>query len=207
MDLVNEVRRESQDIDFASPIGWIDGLHQVLRNTKCKLRGEKASIDQAVSEIQALFKKTRESESNLWWVGNGGSAGICAHLSQDALNKLKVRSQVLADAPLLTCIANDFGYENIYSRPLETLTKPGDMLIAISSSGKSKNILNCVELARRREMSIVTLSAFDEKNPLWNEKADVSLYLKSELYGIVEVGHEALLHAAIETMWLEEKNH
>ena len=112
---------------------------------------------------------------------------------------------ILADAPLLTCMANDFGYAEIYERPLRTLTKKGDMLIAVSSSGNSENILRYARLAREREMKLVTLSAFAEDNPLWQAEADVSFHLPTRLYGHAEVGHEALLHAVLETMMLREQ--
>ena len=103
-------------------------------------------------------------------------------------------------------MANDFGYENVYRRPFETLLRPGDALILVSSSGRSRNILGCAELARERGVALVTLSAFAEDNPLWRHPADVAFFLPAVLYGHAEVGHEALLHAIIEVAWLRAQS-
>lgn len=187
-----------------SPIQWLKQLNEVLQSTKCKVRGKEATLTEALAAVQEIFVQTRARNSGVWWVGNGGSSALCSHLSQDMLNKLKLRSMVFSDAPMLTCMANDFGYENIYARPLETLAATGDLLIAVSSSGQSKNILNCVDLAAQKKMPSITLSAFKPDNPLWMRPSDVSVYLPCSLYGQVEVGHEALLHSAIETLYFKE---
>ncbi len=189
-----------------SPIQWLSQLNEAIQSTNCKVRGTETSLTDALLAVQRLLVETRERDSGVWWVGNGGSSALCSHLSQDMLNKLKLRSMVLSDAPLLTCMANDFGYENIYSRPLETLAKSGDLLIAVSSSGQSKNILNCVELAVRKQMSVITLSAFKTDNPLWMQSTDISFYIPCTLYGQIEVGHEAILHSAIETLYFKESS-
>ncbi len=185
---------------------WLSQLNDVLLNAHAKVDGRKAALSDAYVRIMELFLEVRSEKRRVWWVGNGGSAALCAHLSQDAFNKLGLRSQVLADAPLLTCMANDFGYPQIYARPLSVLADSGDLLIAVSSSGRSENILNCVKLAQGVGMRVVSVSGFSAENPLWLSQADVSLFLDSTLYGLVEVGHEALLHAPIETLWLHEQS-
>lgn len=187
-----------------TPLNWLNSFHESIMGTEAKLNGKTATLAEGLKAIQDLFKVVRARDGAVWWVGNGGSNGLCSHLSQDMLNKLGMRSQTFSDAALLTCMANDFGYPEVYARPLRTLAKKDDLLIAISSSGKSANILNSCQVAEEKGMSIITLSAFSSDNPLWARKADVSLFVKSSLYGLVEVGHEALLHSAIETMWLGE---
>jgi D-sedoheptulose 7-phosphate isomerase len=194
-----------ENTSIKTPVEWMNNLGQVLQKTRAKISGKEVPLLDAYAHLESVFKSTRAQDASVWWVGNGGSAAMCAHLSQDMLNKLKMRSLVLADAPLLTCMANDFGYPNIYRRPLETLARKGDLIIAISSSGKSENILKCAELAKEKGMGLVSLSAFDLNNPLWSFSSDVAFYLDSNLYGVVEVGHEAVLHAAIETLWLKER--
>lgn len=186
-------------------VEWLLDLHRALQETRCKVKEEPVGLQEGMDAVATLLADLRSADGALWWVGNGGSAGLCAHLSQDALNKLGIRSMVLADAPLLTCMANDFGYPQIYERPLRTLARPGDMLIGVSSSGNSENILNCAKLAHERSMKLVTLSAFDPRNSLWQTPADVSFHLPTTLYGHAEVGHEALIHAVLETMMLRER--
>jgi D-sedoheptulose 7-phosphate isomerase len=152
-----------------------------------------------------IIKKNIEDCANIWWVGNGGSSAICSHLSQDMLNKLGARSFFLGDVSLMTCMANDFGYENVYFQPLKKLAKPEDLLIAISSSGNSDNILLCAEMALERGMKLITLSGFKDDNRLWNMKSDLSFFVPADLFGLVELTHEAILHGVVESLWLENE--
>lgn len=184
---------------------WLRHLSECLSTTRARIGGRDSDLDSAMEELMRLFQNLRETNGTAWWVGNGGSSALCSHLSQDVLNKLNVRSMNFADTALVTCMANDFGYEEVYARPLRTLAESKDMLIAISSSGNSENILECVRVANEKNMKVVSLSGFHMSNKLWGMRADVSFYLPSSLYGITEVGHEALLHSSIEALWLREK--
>lgn len=100
---------------------------------------------------------------------------------------------MLTDPALITCLANDFGYEHVYSFALAAMVAPGDLLVAISSSGKSPNILNGVGAAKSAGASVVTLSGFGAANPL-RSLGDVNLYVDSMDYGTVELEHAAILH-------------
>lgn len=188
-----------------NPITWLETLGTLGAATRCRVAGKDAPLAKGYERIGELFSSTRGREGTIWWIGNGGSCAICSHLAQDALNKLSVRSQVLSDPSLMTCMANDFGYAEVYARPLRRLARKGDCLVAISSSGNSQNIVACADYALEAGMGLVTLSAFAEDNKLWNHMSDVALFLPMSLYGLAEVGHEALLHAAIECQYLAEK--
>lgn len=186
-------------------VAWLATLHEVLLATRARVGTETVTLDAGLAGAAALFRRVREHRGTVWWVGNGGSCAVCSHLSQDALNKLGLRTQLLSDPALMTCMANDFGYAEVYARPLRQMAGPDDLLVAISSSGNSPNILAAADVARSVGMGLLTLSAFDADNKLWSHESDVALYVDSHLYGMVEVGHEALLHAIIECLWLEER--
>lgn len=188
------------------PLEWLESLANLGKMTRCKVSGRPATLSEGFAAFGDLLHSARERHATAWWVGNGGSCAICSHLAQDVMNKFFMRSMVLSDPSLMTCMANDFGYAEVYARPLARLARPGDMLVAISSSGNSPNILACADLAVRGGLALVTLSAFSEDNRLWNHDADVSMYLPVTLYGLAEVGHEALLHAAVECLFLAENN-
>lgn len=184
---------------------WLQSLFNNLEQTKCRIGRENVSFDDACSKVSELILDVRSAGKRVYWVGNGGSSALCAHLSQDLMNKLDVRSLVFNDASLLTCMANDYGYENVYSIPLSKHLEEGDLLIAVSSSGNSKNIISSVDLAHRLGANTVTLSAFNAENALFNVSgSDVSFWLPCSLYGHAEVGHEAILHALIETLYLSQ---
>jgi D-sedoheptulose 7-phosphate isomerase len=131
------------------------------------------------------------------FVGNGGSAGIASHLAIDFSKNGGLRSLAFNDAAALTCLANDLGYDNVFAKQLEFHARPGDLLIAISSSGKSPNILNAVKAARAHACGIVTFSGFTEENDL-RKGGDINFYIKSHEYGFVEVAHLTLCHAVLD---------
>lgn len=184
-----------------NPTEWLSKLNQTLLAAKCRYKGVLTEFETGLKYVDDIFSELKQEDKTIWWAGNGGSAAICSHLSQDVLNKLKIKSFHCGDTSLMTCMTNDFGYENVYARPLDTLARKGDLLIAISSSGNSENILKAAGLAKKKEMKLITLSGMSETNRLWALDHCLSFYVDSSLYGIVEVSHEAILHAAIETHW------
>lgn len=155
--------------------------------------GSGLDLDTAITTCVAMVNAVRNQGGTVFCVGNGGSAAIASHVCNDLFKTVRVRSQSLTEVPLLTAFANDEGYERVYSSPLALMAMAGDLLFAISSSGKSPNILEAVSTFRARGGSIVTLSGFDPSNPL-RRTGDVNLYVSSMEYGFVELAHGSLLH-------------
>ena|SRR3989338_2676202 len=140
------------------------------------------------------------SQSNIVYVvGNGGSAGIASHFSTDLIKTLQIPSQTLYDSNLVTCLSNDWGYDTVFSYPLGKLLKPGDLLVAISSSGKSPNIIQAVNTAAQQKIKIITLSGFSNANPL-RALGDLNFWIDRSDYGLVETSHFFLLHTIID-LW------
>jgi len=130
---------------------------------------------------------------NLYIVGNGGSAGVAAHAVTDFFNVAKIRATTLHESSLLTCMANDFGYEHAVAKMLGQLLNPGDIVIAISSSGNSMNMRNAAIISREKKAFVLTLTGFSSDNPL-RSLGDINIWLDSCDYGFVEVGHQFILH-------------
>lgn len=151
----------------------------------------------AFEKTCTLIQETHESRGIVYFVGNGGSAGIASHFSNDLMKALKISSLTFFDSNLLTCISNDLGYENVFSYPLERVLKPNDLLIAISSSGKSQNILKAAQVALDRNVPLVTFSGFCETN-LLREMGDVNFWINRNDYGLVETAHFFLLHTVVD---------
>jgi len=165
-----------------------------IENTICSdAVGNTLKSDDAFDSVVSELELTRTRKSHVYVIGNGGSAGVASHMMIDLLNMSKIKAHTLYDLSMLTCISNDHGYENVFQHPLEVMLNEGDMLIAISSSGKSENILNAVEYAKSKKNYTVTLSGFSARNPL-KKLGDVNIWLDSSNYGIVEIGHAFLLH-------------
>jgi D-sedoheptulose 7-phosphate isomerase len=126
-------------------------------------------------------------------IGNGGSAAIASHMQTDLCHSLKIRGLVFNEPPLLTALANDNGYENAFQRLVDLWADPGDVLVAISSSGRSPNILNACAAARAQEMTVLTFSGFGADNPL-RSQGDLNFYVANASYGPVESAHAVLVH-------------
>lgn len=161
------------------------------------LQGRELVIDDAVERSVKLVESLRKSKGKCIMIGNGGSAAIASHISVDLWKNGGVRAVAFNDASLLTCIANDCGYQNVFGKPVEMFADEGDILVAISSSGKSENILNGVRMARSRRCRAVTLSGFDGGNPL-RSLGEINFYVPSHSYGHVEICHLALCHAIVD---------
>lgn len=135
----------------------------------------------------------------MMFVGNGASAAISSHMATDFWKTNGIRAMAFNDPAGLTCISNDYGYSHVFEKPLEMFADPGDILIAISSSGQSENILKAAVAARKKRVAVVTLSGFNEDNPL-SQMGDINFYVPSHNYGFVEVVHHAICHSLIDVI-------
>lgn len=177
---------------------YVKALGEIVSATRVTTRaGAEVALDKAVKDIGVETMATHEGGNKLIFVGNGGSASICGHMATDFNKNGGVRATTLNDAATLTCLANDYGYENVFAKQIQWHAASGDLLIAISSSGRSQNILNAVEAARNAGCRVITMSGFRPDNPL-RRLGDLNLYVASQEYGFVEVGHLAILHGILD---------
>jgi D-sedoheptulose 7-phosphate isomerase len=143
------------------------------------------------------FKKAIDDYQNIIILGNGGSSAIASHISQDYTKKLKKKSFTFSDSSRLTCYANDYGYEYAYSQFLSEFATQDTLVILISSSGNSQNIINCAKWCEDNKVSTVSLTGFSEQNTLKNmnmKNRIINYWVDSDDYGIVECVHMIFLH-------------
>ena len=150
-------------------------------------------IDQTVE----LIKKTREKNKKIYIIGNGGSASIASHISVDFAKVAKVKSSTFNNANLISCFANDYGYENWVAEAIKSYCDNGDLIILISSSGKSKNIINAAQYCNNNNFNLITFSGFDTNNPL-NKMGNINFYIKSENYNFIEMSHHIILVSIVD---------
>ena len=180
------------------PVSWLRRLTALLDESTCRYRGESASLDAGLQTLARIWAEQRTEDRTVYWIGNGGSAALVSHLSQDLLNTCGVRSLTFNDPALITCMANDYGYRDVFARPLRTVARERDVLMAISSSGMSDNIVGAAEAALGSGLDLITCSAFAEDNRLQTLPATLAFHTPTENYGQAELVHGALLHAAID---------
>jgi len=146
-------------------------------------------------QIRDLLIEVNSNNKKILIFGNGGSASIASHFSVDITKNAGIRCINFNDASLITCLANDFGFEHWVQKAVEFHGNEGDLLIVISSSGQSENMLNGVQAARNGNFkSVVTISGFAEENPL-KQLGDINLWVDSKAYNFVENIHQIWLLA------------
>ncbi len=154
-------------------------------------------LTEGLSRAVDLILKTDDNKRKVIIIGNGGSAAIASHQTVDLWKNGGIRAMAFNDASLLTCVGNDFGYDQLFAQPILQFADRGDLVIAVSSSGKSANIIKGVDAARKSGCAVIGFSGFQPGNTL-STLGDLNFYLKSDSYGIVEVGHLWLLHSVID---------
>jgi len=145
----------------------------------------------------ALIVDTSEKLGNIYILGNGGSASIASHASIDFTKYVGINALTFSDSSLLTCFANDFGYEHAFEKAIEFYAKPGDLLILISSSGESENIINSALKAREIGLNIITFSGFSSNNRL-RALGDENFWVESKTYNFVENVHQVWLLSLVD---------
>lgn len=159
---------------------------------------------EGIEETAALIMKKGTAGNKLIFIGNGASAAISSHIATDFWKNGGIKAIAFNDASLLTCVSNDFGYRYVFSKPIEMFSKTGDILIAISSSGQSENILLGAKSAKKKGCKVITLSGFNKDNQL-RKLGDINFYVPSTSYGHVEVVHHSICHCLVDII-IEKKN-
>ena len=161
----------------------------------------KSSLDlidiSKLEQISNLITKVSKSGNKVIIVGNGGSASIASHLTVDFINAAKIKAINFNESSIITCFANDYGYENWVSKALECYADSGDVVILISSSGQSENMLVGAKKAKSMNLNVVTFSGFLSDNPL-RKLGDVNFWVDSEFYNIVEMTHHIWLLSIVD---------
>lgn len=139
----------------------------------------------------------RRNRGTVYLIGNGASASMASHVAADLAKNGRLHTQVFSDLSLITAVSNDLGYEHVFAEPLRDRGQAGDMLVAISSSGRSPNLLRATDLGRGLGMHVVTLTAMAADNPL-RQVGWLNLHVPAADYGLAESCHAAILHRWID---------
>ena len=159
-----------------------NSINSVLKNVSEK------NLQQTIQTI----KKTIKKKGKVYVIGNGGSASIASHVSVDFAKVARVPSSTFNNANLITCFANDYGYENWVTEAIKAYTNKNDMFILISSSGTSRNIVNAAKYCKKKSMNLVTLSGFKKNNPL-SKLGKINFHIDSNQYNFIEMSHHIIL--------------
>lgn len=180
---------------------YLGKLHEALEKTIItdNYCNHLENWEDAMESIVQEFLRIKREEKQCFFIGNGGSAGIAVHMTTDFVKNGGIKAQSLYSPSLVTCISNDFSYEDVFAKPLELFAKEGDLLVAISSSGNSANIVNALETAKSKGVVSITLSGFKADNKI-RAKGKYNIYVPIEHYGIVESIHNILLQQIVDVI-------
>lgn len=156
--------------------------------------------DVATADLERLGKTFRDAQARgrkVLLAGNGASAAIASHVAVDLTKTAGIRAMTFNEADLITCFANDYGYEHWIAKAIECYGDAGDVAVLISSSGASPNVVNAATQARAAGLGVVTLSGFDPSNPL-RALGDLNLWVNSRAYNVVETTHQSWLLAGLD---------
>jgi D-sedoheptulose 7-phosphate isomerase len=179
--------------DYTAAIGT--GLSRLAITDK---RGQTLNVADGFRRWVEITHDVQTRGQQIYLIGNGASAAMASHFAADACKNGGLRAQAFNDGALLTCTGNDLAFDQIFALPLTRFARAGDMLVSISSSGASANILRALERAREMQLRIVTLSGKAADNAS-RTFGDLNFYLPAARYGWIESGHHVVLH-----YWLDQ---
>jgi D-sedoheptulose 7-phosphate isomerase len=166
--------------------------------------GKSFDIYEGIEKVAEKILTQSMTGKKLMFIGNGASAAIASHMSTDYWKNGGVRAIAFNDSSLLTCISNDYGYKHVFEKPIEMFADAGDILIAVSSSGNSENILRGVQAAKNSQCSVITFSGFKNDNPL-RATGEYNFFVPSPSYGPVEIIHLTVCHCICDAI-IQEKS-
>ena len=181
---------------------WADYKNEFLSGLASLSATDSADAEIALDKAFRLWLKWTRTvgvkNRSVFIIGNGASASIASHIAADAIKKGYLKAYVFNDPTLLTAIGNDEQFSEVFSLPLERIGRPGDMLISISSSGNSPNIVKALESARKLQMTLVTLSGMTPHNRS-RSLGNLNFHIPSSRYGWIESAHQLIMHH-----WLDQ---
>jgi D-sedoheptulose 7-phosphate isomerase len=176
-----------------SATSYLTGLARLFERVEVTgERGAPIALDDGVARAVALIV-SRRNVGKVLLIGNGGSAAIVSHMQNDLCKAAGVRAMVFNEAPLLMALANDDGYDSVFDRPVGLWAEPGDVLIAVSGSGESENVVRAATLALEKGCRLITLTGFRPANRL-RQLGEVNVYVPASGYGYVEMTHAIIGH-------------
>ena len=174
--------------------GYADAITAGLRDMiVTDAAGASVPAQDGFAKWVAMTHAVRQRDAQLFIFGNGGSAAMASHMVTDAIALAQLRANALNDPTMLTAAANDLSFEQTFALQLKHLARAGDLVVAISQSGNSMNIVRAVEASRSRRIAAVTLSAMRADNRC-RAAGDLNFYVPLARYGLAQCAHQVILH-------------
>lgn len=152
-----------------------------------------------LNKVRNFLKDVKKKKKKVLIFGNGGSAAIANHFTIDIIKNTEIRCVNFNEASTITCLSNDFGYENWVKKSIEYNSDKGDVVIIISSSGESKNMINACKYAKKKKLPLITLTGFKKENSV-SKLGLINFWVDSKIYNHVENTHQFLLLTVVDSL-------
>ena len=159
----------------------------------------KINVQTQLTDFKNLCLKVKECDAKLMIAGNGASASIASHAALDFTKQAKVRSMAFNDHNLITAFSNDYGYENWISEAVKAYGQKHDVVVLISSSGNSQNVVKAAKTSKDLGYKVVTFSGFTSSNEL-KKWGDINFWINSKAYNIIESVHGIWMFAVVDLL-------
>lgn len=197
LEIVNKYVSQKKESEFKMNDAYLKELIRGIENTEVTIKENTCSYEESIDSLVEVFTECKNNGRQLFFIGNGGSSAIASHMTADYMKNGGMKTYSLYDNAVTTCMGNDYGYEYVFSKPLEFLINENDILVAISSSGNSKNILNAINVAKEKKAVVITLTGFSSDNSA-RQMGDINIYVPNNKYGIVESIHNIVLQQIVD---------
>lgn len=177
--------------------GYIQAFTQALEGTEVSDAQGSLPYPAALGRVRDWLVQAQRDTRKIMIIGNGGSAAVASHMAIDFWKNGGIRALTFNEGATLTCVSNDYCYEEVFAVPIQHFGDAGDIVICISSSGGSENILRGARAAREKGARVITLSGFYPTNAL-RQLGDLNFYVPSFSYGFVETLHQFLIHSMLD---------
>jgi len=171
---------------------WLDNYFGLYKKTLFN-----DQINKDLILFKELIINSNQQGKKIIFAGNGGSAAMASHCAVDLTKNAGVRAINFNEADLITCFANDYGYERWVEKAIDFYADKGDLIVLISSSGSSSNIIKAAKLAKELDLKVVTFSGFDNTNDLKKE-GNINFWVDSKAYNVIEMTHHIWILAVVD---------
>jgi D-sedoheptulose 7-phosphate isomerase len=163
-----------------------------------------SALQGKVTSLCQMMMSCWQKGGKIMFAGNGGSAAGAMHFTEELLvrfhkNRKALAALSLCDPTVITCAGNDFGYDEIFARQVEGLGKPGDMLVVMSTSGNSENLVRAVRIAQR--VGITTVAMAGKDGGKLKGMCDLEIIVPSSIAHHIQEAHKVIYHAVCE--WVD----
>lgn len=172
-------------------------VYDGLNKTSVTYNGKEIPLSEGVELWVDAARRIQENDGLMFFCGNGASCTMAEHMSHDWFQNGKVNTYTVSETAHLTAISNDVSYDDVFAYRIERILKESDILVTISSSGNSPNVIRAIEEAKKKGAFVVTVSGKSPDNKS-RKMGDLNFHVPLDTYGLVESSHAVLIHCVLD---------